>query len=315
MTAEYWQRRNEEMKHIQSQFNTDASYNEELKRIYRLSEREIDKEIQAFMSRYASSENVSMDIARERVSKMDVEAFQDKAKQYVKEKNFSPQANEELKRYNLRMKTSRLELLNEHIRLETIALANDEEKLLTARLDEEVYKEFERQAGILGQTVPSQATLRRNAKQIVTADFKGTNFSNRIWTNQHELQNELETVIRRTIIRGENPRVASRELQKLVKENVGNKRHAAERLAITESGRVQTESQRASFEEYEIEQYEYIAEPDACEICSELDGELFNVADMQAGENANPMHPNCRCSVSSVVDRTAFEANLTARGL
>lgn len=315
MTAEYWQRRNEEMKHIQDMFDSDAAYNAEIKRIYDRAQREIQKEIDAFITNYAKGENITIADARKQVNKMDVEAFAEKAKQYVKERDFSPQANEELKKYNLRMKMSRLEMLNHHIQLETIAMANDEEKLLTARLDEELYNEYVRQAGILGEPVPSAAQLKSISKVIVTADFHGANFSSRIWVNRAELQNELEKAISRTMIQGENPRVTARNLRRLVNDNVNNKRYAAERLAITESGRVQTETQKVSFEEFGYTQYEYIAEPTACEICKPLDGKIFNVDDMQAGENANPMHPNCRCSVAAHMSREEWNADLKARGL
>ena len=38
--SNYWQRRNEELKHIQLQFQTDADYNRELRRIYDSGRRE-----------------------------------------------------------------------------------------------------------------------------------------------------------------------------------------------------------------------------------------------------------------------------------
>ena len=158
--SNYWQRRNEELKHIQSQFQTDADYNRELRRIYDSGQREIQKEVDSFLQNYAGRENLSMDEAIKKVDKMDVEAFRDKAKRYVEEKNFSPRANDELRAFNVKMRINRHQLLNEHIRLETIAMANSEERLLTARLDEEVYEEMQRQAGILGMTVPSPERIR-----------------------------------------------------------------------------------------------------------------------------------------------------------
>lgn len=315
MTAEYWQRRNEEMKHIQDMFDSDAAYNAELKRLYARTQREIQKEIDGFLTRYAGSENITMIEVNKRVSKMDVEEFADKAKQYVKERNFSDESNRQLKVYNLKMKINRLELLNEHIRLETIAMANDEERLLTARLNKEVYDEFVRQSGILGESVPSVVQLDNLARQIVSADFKGTNFSNRVWTNQKELQSELENAIRRTIIKGENPRVAARGLRKLVNDNVKNKRYAAERLAITESGRVQVSTQIASYKEYDIDQLIIICEPSACNQCKPHDDEVVNVSEAEQGVSVPIFHPNCRCSTSSFVSRKLWDDDLKARGL
>ena len=83
----------------------------------------------------------------------------------------------------------------------------------------------------------------------------------------------------------------------------------------TEKARVQIESQRISFEEGGYTQYEFIAEPDACPVCAELNEKIFDVDKMEAGINAAPMHPNCRCSTAAHMDREAFERDLEARGL
>lgn len=308
--SDYWARRNEELEHIRQQFNTDAQYNKELERIYARAQREIDKEIQAELTSFATRDEVSMAEARRRVDKMDVEAFKEKAKRYVKEKNFSPRANEELRAYNTRMRMSRLELLKHNIHLETVALADEEDKLLSARLADEAVEEYRRQAGILGETIPDN--LDRVARQLVVADYKGTDFSERIWRNQKTLRNELEKVLDDVLIRGQHPRKASKDLRDLVSKEFGNKKYAAERIAVTESARVQTETQKASYKDYGITQMEWIAEPGACDDCEEMDGRIFAIDNPEA---QIPLHPNCKCSFASVVDRNAFEADLTSRGL
>src|SRR5690625_4323259 len=101
--SDYWQKRNEEMRHIQSMFNSDEQYNAELRRLYRQAHVEIQKEIDSFLQNYAGRERLSMDEARKKVTKFDVENFSDKAKRYVKERNFSDEANRQLKIYNLKM--------------------------------------------------------------------------------------------------------------------------------------------------------------------------------------------------------------------
>lgn len=44
----------------------------------------------------------------------------------------------------------------------------------------------------------------------------------------------------------------------------------------------------------------------ACEVCRDLDGKHFKVKDMMPGENAPPMHPNCRCSTAAYMERDDF---------
>lgn len=313
--SDYWIKREKEMEHIIENFRNDTDYNNELNRLYSQLERDVQTEIDSFMNRYAGSENVSMAEASKRVSDADVVQLNEKAKRYVKEKDFSPRAQEELKVYNLKMKTSRLDMLLNNIRLDTIATANAEDRLLTGRLVNEVWSELERQAGILGKTVPSGEQIKRMANVIVNADYKGATFSERVWNNQSVLQNDLDKAMRRVLIQGKGPREASRELRKNAKGIMNSKKYEAERIAITESGRVQIEVQKKSYEDYGIEQLEVIVEPDGCSVCQEHDGNIIRVADAVQGENIPIFHPNCRCSTAAVVDRSEIDRDLTARGL
>jgi SPP1 gp7 family putative phage head morphogenesis protein len=148
-------------------------------------------------------------------------------------------------------------------------------------------------------------------KAVLTAEFEGATFSDRIWANQAELRDGINRTLERTIIRGENPRKAARELRGLVSENfkgkhgTGGAKYAADRIAITESSRVQSAVQEQAFKDAGIEQYMFIAEVDerVCEECGSLDGKIFKVSEMEPGVNASPIHPSCRCSVSSYVER------------
>lgn len=309
--SDYWLRREKEMEHIIETFRNDTDYKNELNRLYSQLERDVQTEIDSFMNRYAGSENVSMAEATKRVSDADVVQLNEKAKRYVKEKDFSPRAKEELKVYNLKMKTSRLDMLLNNIRLDTIATANAEDRLLTGRLVNEVWSELERQAGILGKTVPSGEQIKRMANVIVNADYKGATFSERVWNNQSVLQNDLDKAMRRVLIQGKGPREASRELRKNAKGIVNSKKYEADRIAITESARVQAETQLASFKEFDIKQTQWIAEPDACDICSQFDGKVYYLGEVPD----LPQHPFCRCSLSGVVDRDEIDRDLTARGL
>lgn len=84
--------------------------------------------------------------------------------------------------------------------------------------------------------------------------------------------------------------------------------YATERLMRTELARVQTEVQKQSFQRNGFEMYEFIANGDCCDICKEMDGKHFEVSEMMPGENAPPMHPNCRCSVAAWVDDEEYDA-------
>lgn len=76
----------------------------------------------------------------------------------------------------------------------------------------------------------------------------------------------------------------------------------------TELARVQIEAQRQSLIENGFDHYEFIANSKCCDACQTLDGKHFKVKDMMIGENAPPVHPNCRCSVAAWEDDEEYEA-------
>ncbi|WP_317964136.1 polymorphic toxin type 50 domain-containing protein, partial [Staphylococcus sp. NWU MK-S] len=69
-------------------------------------------------------------------------------------------------------------------------------------------------------------------------------------------------------------------------------------LLVTESARVQAESQKLTYlkELGEDGEYKYVAKIDkkTSKICHTLNGKVFKVKDMVPGINAPPMHPWCR---------------------
>ena len=261
---------------------------------------EINKEINGFYSRYAKKEGITMAEAKKRVAKLDIEEYERKAEKYVKEKNFSEQANTEMRLYNLTMKVNRLEMLKARIGLEMVSGFDELQKYYDEILTKRALDEFERQAGILGKSVTDP---KKEAGVIVNASFKNATFSDRIWMYQGMLKSELDKLLQTGLIQGQNPRVLARHL----KERFGVSQYNAERLMRTEMARVQTESAKRSMEENEFEEYEFMAEGTACPICRAIDGKHYKVKNMLPGTNAAPMHPNCRCAVTPYMDRKAFE--------
>lgn len=246
----------------------------------------IEKEINGFYTRYAKKEGITMAEAKKRVAKLDIEAYERKAAKYVKEKNFSDQANEEMRLYNLTMKVNRLELLKANIGLELVSGFDELQKFFEERLDERAINEFERQAGILGKSVRS---AENKAHSIVNASFHNARYSDRIWMYQDMLKAELDSLLSEGLIQGRNARVLARHLRR----RFGVSQYNAERLMITELSRVQTEAQRQSLERNGYEEYTFLAEGTACPVCRALNNKVFKVAKMLPGTNAPPMHPLC----------------------
>ena len=295
----YWEKREAEaLKHY---LQEEQEYQAQLRAIYQNMLDAAQKEIDAFYGRYADKEQITLAEAKRRVSKLDIAAYQRKAKRYVADKDFSKQANEEMRLYNLTMKVNRLEMLKANIGLELVAGHDEQEKFMSKILRGRTEEELQRQAGILGKTVRNNAKM---AETIPNASFHGATFSERIWGNQTALKAELSKQLQVGMIQGKNPRVLAREIQKTFGASASN----AERLMRTELARVQTEAQKQSFLANGFEMYTFHVNHGCCAACSDLDGKHFKIKDMMPGENAPPMHPNCRCSVSAYEDDTEYEA-------
>lgn len=295
----YWEKREAEaLKHY---LQEEQEYQAQLRAIYQNMLDAAQKEIDVFYGRYADKEQITLAEAKRRVSKLDIAAYQRKAKRYVADKDFSKQANEEMRLYNLTMKVNRLEMLKANIGLELVAGHDEQEKFMAKILRGRTEEELQRQAGILGKTVRNNAKL---AETIPNASFHGATFSERIWGNQTALKAELSKQLQVGMIQGKNPRVLAREIQKTFGASASN----AERLMRTELARVQTEAQRQSFLANGFEEYTFHANRGCCSACADLDVKHFKIKDMMPGKNAPPMHPNCRCSVSAYEDDAEYEA-------
>lgn len=306
LSKKYW--RDRELEHIQQQIRDDEVLARRLRQKYMDAMNEIQKEIEAFYGRYASREGISMEEARKRIGKLDMEKYERKAKRYVRERNFTDRANEEMRLYNASMRINRLQLLRLNIELELLALISEEERFMMEELTKQARAEYERQAGILGETINAN---EKNIQSIVNASFLSATWSDRLWSDQTALRAELDKLLHRGIVQGLNPRELARELRKVFNTSVYN----SERLLRTELGRLQIQVQEDSYKQADISQYEVIVEPDGCDHCQSFDGKVFNVEDMEVSVNAPIFHPNCRCSTAAYMSREDWDADLRARGL
>ena len=300
-SSEYWKKREQE--NLRKNLKSEAEYAKEIQQTYKFAMDQIQKEIDSFYAKYAKDEGITITQAKKRASKLDMEEYSRKAKKYVKEKNFSKQANEEMKLYNLTMKVNRLELLKASIGLELVSAFDELQQFYEQKLTDRTMDEFNRQAGILGSTVPDNAAVL--AATIVNASFHNAKYSERIWMHQDLLRNELGKLLTRGMVQGKNPRVLARELRKTFDVSIYN----SERLMRTELARVQTEAQLQSYKENGFEEYEYMAchNRDVCANCKALDGKIFKINDGMPGENAPPMHPSCHCATTAHMDLNAYE--------
>ena len=294
----------------EQQIKDDKSRMAEIKKRLQYAQDAIQKEIDAQWDSFSNGQKITRSEAMKHASEMDVKAFARKAKKYVKEKDFSPTANKELKLYNLTMRVNRLELLKANIGLELIATFDDLDKYFSNELTKAGLKEFQRQAGILDMTI-SKSDYGKRVKQVLNSSFRAegfATFSDNLWMYQAELKSDLDKLLVRSVTMGRNPKQLAPELAKyLTQEGRENAKFNVQRLMVTETTRVQTGIQEQSYRDTDIDQFVFISEPTACRYCLPLNGKVFDLKDMSPGINCAPMHPFCRCSTAPYVDRDAFE--------
>ena len=198
-SKEYWQKR--ETEHAKKNKMSEQTYAEEIRKTYAYMADQIQKEIDGFYAKYANAEKISLAEAKRRVSKLDIEEYGRKAAKYVKEKDFSDQANEEMRLYNATMKINRLELLKANIGLEMVSGFDELQKYFDRTLTQQTIEEFRRQAGILGNSVQENGKM---ARTIVDASFHNATYSDRIWMYQDMLKAELDKLLKTGLIQGKN---------------------------------------------------------------------------------------------------------------
>lgn len=316
-SQEYWIKREKQWQ--EQQIKDDKARMAEIKKRLQDAQDAIQKEIDANWDRFTNSQKVERSEAMKRASELDVKAFARKAKKYVKEKDFSPTANKELKLYNLTMRINRLELLKANIGLELIATFDELDKYFSNELTQAGLNELRRQAGILEMTIP-ESGYGKLVQQIIDSSFRVADFptfSDNLWQYMAELKADLDKLLVRSITQGRNPKQLAPELSKyLTDEGRENTKYNTQRLMVTETTRVQGGIQKESYLDAGIEEYGWITEPNACKLCKAIaKAGPYRVEDMKVGKNMIPVHPWDRCSTYPIIDREAFERSLKERGL
>ena len=288
-SLEYWLERAQNVIKVESL--ADAQAIVEVERIILQMYAEIAKELLAFYAKYATDTGLTIQEVMKKADEFDVYAFRNKAKKYVKRKDFSDEANNALKLYNLSMKVSREKLLKQQLDLIVKDSTLDIQDEIENKLVDAVDREVERQVHILGENVKIDDT---EVKAVVNSNFKGVNWSTRLWQDMAVVQKEVERTTSNVLLRGRHPNEYIKDFKKQTNTTTYN----ASRLLVTESARVQAESQKLTYlkDLGEDGEYKYVAKIDkkTSKICHTLNGKVFKVKDMIPGVNAPPMHPWCR---------------------
>lgn len=303
LTSKYWEDRYRTEEKARELADKRVAY--QLNGVYQQHANNIQKEIDSFWQRYADKEGITKLEAKQRADRLDMVNVEFKAKQLVERanrlrqrgqkvtsKDFTKAENDLMRLYNLKMKTSRLEVLQANIKLHQYDLALSEFEIIDKHLTESIRRENLFSAGVLNMTLGSFEASKVSADSIVYANFNNATWSSRVWERQSELRDIVKKGVADTVLRGKGTNVLINNLRKEFDVSYGY----ARRLAVTESARVYSEAQKSNYEANGVERFEVMTELKACKICQPFNGKIFKVSELVPALNAPPFHPNCRCT-------------------
>ena len=295
----YWEERFRQLE--ASQHHASEKLTEEIQRQMRRAEAAIENKINAWYGRLAANNGISMAEAKKLLNRKELEEFRWDVNDYIKygkENAINGQWMKQLENASARVHISRLEQLKLQVQQETERLYGNYldgvDRHIKSLYEEGFYKTaYEIQKGIgvgWNLTGVDSNRLDKIIRKPWAAD--GKNFSERIWSGKQQLLDSVHTSLTQMCILGQSPDKAIATLSHAMHTS----RNQAGRLIMTESAFFGSESRKDCFKELGVEQYEIVATLDAItsEICREMDGKVFPMAEYQSGSTAPPFHVWCR---------------------
>lgn len=137
------------------------------------------------------------------------------------------------------------------------------------------------------------------AREMIKTPWSGASFSSRIWKNQSQLEELLNSVLREGLTTGRSTEAIAGDIASAT----GVSMSRARTLVRTETAYVCTQADMAAYEEAELDEIQFSAVLDmkTSRICQEMDGKIIRRSEAKVGENIPPMHPNCRSLTTCVM--------------
>lgn len=309
-SKEYWEKRARENEN--KVYKKASDLKKELDVHYIQAKKEIQKSINDLIARYMFKTDLSYADAMKYLTSKEFKEFRMSLEEYEAEIERLSEINEELAN-KLRIELETLAMKSRITRLDSLKTQIDIELSKKISKDynvvekgiSEVYRDFFKiQTTDFGLTGVNTVLPKKTLKMLMQQPWSGANFSERIWGNSEALGKVLKQEIIQSFMQG----VSVKDLSDRIEKRFENDRYNTERLVRTELNYAFNQTTKLSYEEAEIEEYEFLAEIDSrtSEICKKLNEEKFKVKDARAGVNYPPMHPHCRSTTVAVLDFDNF---------
>ena len=310
-TKKYWAGRSEQ-REMESQLIA-SKYLARMDESLREAQQDILRQIEVFYARYSIENQISFAEAKKYLTAKELEDFKniDLKRFRAMALSGNPDFDRLLNAVSYRVRISRLEALNLTIDMRMVELYGGKKGLqeYTYTGLSEVYQASYYQtmfdltkAGAFAGTVA--ALSDKTMQGILTYNWSGKEFSNRIWDHQSGSLLAIRKELERSFASG-------RSIQKTTKaimDATDVTRSRVEALVRTETNFFHGLAAQNSYVDAELEKYEVLATLDnrTSSICREQDGEIYNVKDYEPGVNANPFHVRCRSTTIPWFDESEY---------
>ncbi len=293
---DYWQKREEEK--LNKGIKDCNKLAKELEQHYKLANKYIEKEINNLFEKYSKDNELTYAEASKYLTSDEFKIWRTDIKGYLKMIEDNPKILLELNTLAMKSRITRLEALQYEIDKQlndlNIEAEKSTKKLLTQTLKDDYYKNVYNISKDKGFLANFSGIDNKTIERVLSYPWSGANYSDRIWDNKKQLSKTIKNEITQMVIRGESSnKVAARVSEKM---NASYKN--AVRLVQTEHAYCMNEASKYTYEDLNIEKYEFLATLDkrTCKDCGKLDGKVFNLKDAITGLNYPPLHPNDRCT-------------------
>lgn len=297
-TASYWAKRELQLK--QRQIKNASNYEYALESRLKDLQREINKEVKYWITKYADNNEISQQEAERILTGVDtkhfeltLEEFERKAKQGGNDKLLNSEY------YKSRVaRAEQIKKQLEHLGGRFAGTESDQlRRALEAQYADTYYHET-----WLNQQAYGDLSIDFNhfdedqLRTVAGKPWQDSDFSERVWGEYHkELPSQLSDAILRGILLGESYAKVSKRLEDRMTDV---KKSSVHRLVSTEMGHIAEQATYDFYKDEGLEEYEYLAalETRTCGICGGLDGKHFKVSEAKPGVNYPLIHPYCRCT-------------------
>lgn len=272
--------------------STDVDMFAELQKIYASESAQIQRDLFAFVTKYADDNKMSYSDALQRLRGVDLSDYQANAKKYREQAKKDPELLKRLNEQYVASKVTRLDALNLEMTYKIGVMQGIIEKSFENYLKSTAKYAYRKAMG------GNSGALNEPAlKELINTPFNGRNYSQQVWGNTDDLARDLRDVLKRGFIRGDDVRRMAGELAK--KYNVARSR--AQTLIRTDGTAIVNRSAIKRYEESGLEFYRISVQMDnrTSQICKNIHSEdkRYRIDEFSTGVTAPPFHYNCRSAV------------------